>query len=106
MKEMIKKFIKGFKELTNSSDKNYPDRFKDSYQSTVYKRTRHTGIDDFIEFGKRIGIIESRIQRLLDPFLLRQPLIEKLVKQSYLSNSIKKAYILEYNTRRNRLNAK
>jgi len=77
--------------------------FKDNFQSTAYKNTT---IDDFIEFGTRIGILESRVDNLLSPFTEKQPLVEQLLQSSFLNNSRKKEYILHYNTKRNRLNAK
>lgn len=77
--------------------------FKDSFQSNAYKNTT---IDDFMEFGVRIGIQESRINKLLSPFMEKQPVIEELTKRSFLNNARKKEYILHYNTKRNRLIAK
>lgn len=77
--------------------------FKDSFQSNAYKNTT---IDDFMEFGVRIRIQESRINKLLSPFMEKQPVIEELTKRSFLNNARKKEYILHYNTKRNRLIAK
>lgn len=80
--------------------------FKDSFQSNALKRAGYTGIDDFIEFGTRIGINESRVHKLLSPFTEKQPFIGELVNRSFLNSQSKKAYTLHYITRRNRLNTK
>lgn len=77
--------------------------FKDGFQSPSFKKTGYPGIDDFLEFGVRIGIKESRVQKLLNSFIKKQDFVEELVNRSFLSNSSKRAYVLHYNTRRNTL---
>ena len=77
--------------------------FADDFKSEEYKRSGHPSKNDFSEFAQRIGVFETRIEKLLHPFLSRQPLIEILVSQSFLSNSDKKGYLLMYNTRCNYL---
>ena len=46
--------------------------FIDDYKSAFYKKKGHPGKNDFMEFGSRIGVKESRIHQLLAPFLERQ----------------------------------
>jgi len=77
--------------------------FKDEFKSLKYKKTGHAHKDDFVEFGKRIGIAENRIEKLLRPYLERQPLQETLVSHSFLSDKDKRAYQLLYNSKRNYL---
>ena len=77
--------------------------FKLSFKSDAYKKSNHTSKDDFIELAKRMEIKESRIEKLLTPFLKKQPLVEELVNNSFLDEKTKRAYILHYNTRRNYL---
>lgn len=79
--------------------------FVDNYKSYSWKKNGHPGKDDFIEFGKRIGVQEKRIEKLLEPFLLRQKNVEELISRSYLSMSLKKSYLLQYNTKLNLLSA-
>lgn len=77
--------------------------FKDDFQSNInYNMTK----EDFLEFGIRIGIKERRINKLLSPFIEKQPAVEELTKRSFLNNSRKKEYILHYNTKLNILNSK
>lgn len=79
--------------------------FVDDFKSELYKKNGHPSKIDFAEFAKRIGIIESRIEKLLSPFLERQPLIETMASHSFLNNPDKRGYLLMFNTRRNFLTA-
>lgn len=64
----------------------------------------HPCKEDFIEFGERIGIIENRVTKLLEPFLKEQIEVENLVKRSFLDEDIKKMYIDHYYERLKTLN--
>jgi serine/threonine-protein kinase HipA len=77
--------------------------FADEFQSGQYKKSGHPSKADFIELARRIGIMESRIEKLLNPFLEKNPLVEALVNRSYLNEANKRGYILMYNTKRNYL---
>jgi len=79
--------------------------FADDFQSPVRKKSGHASAADFLEFGKRIGVVDSRCQRLLAPFLEKQTGVESLINRSFLDAASKKAYLLHYNTKRNYLNA-
>ena len=75
--------------------------FADGYQSEIYKKSGHANKDDFFEFGKRIGVTASRMEKLIQPFLEWQPKMEKLINRSFLNDANKRAYQLIYNTKRN-----
>lgn len=75
--------------------------FADDFKSTTSQKQHHPGKADFIEFGKRIGVAATRINRLLQPFLERQALMETLVRHSFLDDASKRAYQLLYNMKRN-----
>lgn len=79
--------------------------FSDNYKSESFKKNGHPSQLDFIEFSKRIGVAEHRIEKLLAPFLIKQAFIETLISHSFLNNECKRAYLLMYNTKRNYLNA-
>ena len=79
--------------------------FADDFKSEHYKINRHPSKSDFIEFAKRIGVAEGRAEKLLQPFLEKQPLVETLVSRSFLTDANKRGYFLLYNTKRNYLNA-
>lgn len=77
--------------------------FIDNYQSEESRKTGHITFPDFVEFGKRIGVNESRIKKISATFLEPQLLAEKLVHNSFLNERSKRAYLLHYRTRLNRL---
>lgn len=77
--------------------------FTDDYRSPAWKKSGHASATDFLEFGKRIGMLESRCTKLVAPFLERQAGVESLVNRSFLDAPSKRAYLLHYNTKRNYL---
>lgn len=77
--------------------------FADNFRSEEYKKNGHPSNRDFMEFAKRIGVSEGRVEKLLDPFLEKQPFMETLVSRSFLSEANKRGYLLQYNTKRNYL---
>ena len=66
----------------------------------------HPCLEDFVEFGKIIGINESRVYKLLEPFLKKQVGVKNLVKKSFLDDETKKQYMNHYNERLIMLNSK
>jgi serine/threonine-protein kinase HipA len=69
------------------------------------KNTRHHPCrEDFIDFGKIIGINENRVNKLLEPFLIKQKNVECLVKNSFLDNDTRSQYLNHYNERLTMLN--
>ena len=78
--------------------------FKDDSLSDYYQRTGYPCQSDFLEFARRIGMTQKRTKKLFAPFISRQAMVEKLARHSFLNPSSKRAYILDYNTRRNHLN--
>ncbi|NOQ27879.1 MAG: type II toxin-antitoxin system HipA family toxin [Bacteroidales bacterium] len=78
--------------------------FKVDFKSEAYKKFNHAGKADFIELARQMEIKESRIKKILTPFLEKQALVEDLLSRSFLDEKTKRAYLLHYNTRRNFLN--
>jgi serine/threonine-protein kinase HipA len=78
--------------------------FADSFKSEKSIITGHAHKTDFIEFGKRIGVGKKRIEKLIIPFLEKQSKVELLINHSFLNEPCKRAYLLNYNTKRNYLN--
>ena len=75
--------------------------FADNFKSATYKKKNHPSKDDFAELGKRIGMAENRIEKIMQPFLEKSRLVEKLIQHSFLDNSNKRGYLMQYNSRRN-----
>ncbi|HRV51720.1 MAG TPA: HipA domain-containing protein [Bacteroidia bacterium] len=77
--------------------------FADNYKSSYYKKNGHPSKKDFTEFARRIGVADRRIEKLMAPFLQKQPFMEALIKRSFLTQADKRAYLLMYSTKRNYL---
>lgn len=77
--------------------------FADDFASETFKNIFQRGRQDFTEFAKRIGVKASRLEKLLEPFLLKQDKVDLLVDNSFLSTPNKRGYLMEYASRRNRL---
>ncbi|MFN0034889.1 MAG: type II toxin-antitoxin system HipA family toxin [Saprospiraceae bacterium] len=77
--------------------------FADGFKADTWRKSGHASADDFRAFGKRIGVLERRIEKLLQPFLVRQPLVETLIQRSFLDAPSQRAFLLHYQTRRNLL---
>jgi serine/threonine-protein kinase HipA len=77
--------------------------FVDDFKSDQFKKNMHPHKRDFEEFGKRIGISDNRIQKLMRPFLEKQPLMESLITRSFLTETNKRGYLMMYQTKRNYL---
>jgi len=79
--------------------------FADDYKSDPFKKRGHPSLLDFKEFGRRIGVQEHRIETLIQAFLHKQPLVEVLVKRSFLSEPNKRGYLHMHATKMNFLKA-
>ncbi|MFM9950981.1 MAG: type II toxin-antitoxin system HipA family toxin [Saprospiraceae bacterium] len=77
--------------------------FADGFKSEQFKKSGHPSKNDFTEFARRIGVSETRIEKLLSPFLEKQSFMETLVSRSFLNDANKRGYLLMYNTKRNYL---
>jgi serine/threonine-protein kinase HipA len=77
--------------------------FVDDFASETFKKTFHRGKQDFVAFAKRIGVSDDRLEKLLEPFLLKQDKVDILVSHSFLTEANKRGYLMEYSSRRNRL---
>lgn len=80
--------------------------FADDFKSMHYKINGHPSQTDFKEFARRIGVAANRIDKLLSPFLERQPLVPTLIDRSFLTEANKRGYLMKYNEKRNHLIAK
>jgi serine/threonine-protein kinase HipA len=77
--------------------------FKDNFESEQMKNRGRISLEDFYEFARRLEISEKRRDKILAPFLIKQPKVEKLIHNSFLDNQTKRAYLLHFQTRRNTL---
>ncbi len=77
--------------------------FLDDFKSEQYKKNKHPNKIDFVEFGRRIGVSENRIEKLMAPYLEKQALMETLISSSFLTEANKRGYLMLYQTKRNYL---
>ncbi len=77
--------------------------FADDYKSEQYKKRGHPSVRDFTEFALRIGVAESRVEKILNPFIEKQIFVETLISHSFLTEANKRGYLLLYITKRNHL---
>lgn len=77
--------------------------FADNYKSDPYKKSNHPNKNDFEEFGRRIGVSENRIEKLMTPYLKKQPFVEVFIGRSFLTDVNKRGYLMMYQTKRNYL---
>lgn len=75
--------------------------FADNFKSETFKKNNHPCKEDFAEFGKRIGLQQNRMQRIIELFMKQQKMVETLASRSFLTEENKRGYLLQYNTRRN-----
>lgn len=78
--------------------------FKDEFESEEMKKNSRVGLEDFHEFARRLNITTKRRDKLLVPFLMKQPTVESLIQRSFLHESTKRAFQIHYQTKRNQLN--
>jgi serine/threonine-protein kinase HipA len=77
--------------------------FADDFKSEQYKKSMHPHKSDFEEFGRRIGVTENRIEKIMAPYLEKQPFMEALISRSFLTEANKRGYLMMYQTKRNYL---
>ncbi len=80
--------------------------FKEWYWSDcrINNAQHHPCKEDFIVFGRKIGIPEKRVDKLLAPFLKKQAGVEILVQGSFLDEGTKGQYMNHYHERLEMLN--
>ena len=79
------------------------DLFADNFMTEAYKYGSKYTRDDFMQFGKKLGLLEGRAKRILDKFITGETEIERLVEISFLSDMCKEQYILSVKNRSERL---
>lgn len=71
--------------------------------SGFYQHYGFYGKPNFIEFAKRLGIIEKRAERILVEFIEKKDNVINLVNQSFLSDVVKEKYIGNFEDKIKRL---
>lgn len=72
------------------------DLLADDYFTESYNILGYYSHADFVEFGERIGIQTTRIQRIISFFCSQTPMVEKMIENSFLSSELKGLYLEKY----------
>ena len=73
------------------------------YHSAIYRQKGHPCRDDFVDFGKLIGVSDMQILKIISVFCASQPFVYDLTERSFLNDKLKRIYIRSYEERLNRL---
>jgi serine/threonine-protein kinase HipA len=66
--------------------------FSEGYSSASFNANGFYAYDDFFEFGVKIGLMESRIRKVLDKYRAENKEIKDLLGRSFLSAEVKATY--------------
>lgn len=78
--------------------------FSDNYETESFKTCGYYTYDDFYEFGIKIGLMQTRMVKLLDKFRIGNDKVKVLVQHSFLSDAVKELFLNHYFDRKKMLN--
>lgn len=80
--------------IPNEMSRMALDLFKDEddFCTPFYEMNGFYGVPDFMEFAKRIGVVEKRAERFIKQAVDSVPLMEDMLDNSFLSDSSKEKY--------------
>ena len=78
--------------------------FSGDYDTESFKVLGFYAYDDFYEFGVKIGMMESRVRKILDKYRMESKDAKALISRSYLTNEVKVLYESHYDDRLRMLN--
>jgi len=70
--------------------------FKDEYSTESFEANAFYAYDDFYEFGLKIGLVESRVIKILNKFRTNRKSVQSLTDRSFLNDEMKRAYMDSY----------
>ena len=70
--------------------------FKDEYSTESFEANAFYAYDDFYEFGLKIGLVESRVIKILNKFRTNRESVQSLTERSFLNDEMKRAYMDSY----------
>ena len=78
--------------------------FSEDYATESFKVNGFYSYDDFYEFALKIGLMESRLVKILDKYRTGNTETNNLIHKSYLTTEIKEVYMSHYSDRLKMLN--
>jgi serine/threonine-protein kinase HipA len=79
------------------------DLYKNDHESEYYSTYGHYGRTEFIEFAKRLGIVEVRYMRIINEFIENGLIVNDLIRNSSLSNNALDSFTTNFKSRIMRL---
>ena len=79
------------------------DLYDKDHESVYYATHGHYGRMEFIEFAKRLGIVEVRYMRIINAFLENDTEVNDFIQNSSLSNKALASFSINYKSRSKRL---
>lgn len=70
--------------------------FKEEYSTESFEANAFYAYDDFYEFGLKIGLMKSRVIKILKRFRSNQESVQSLTDRSFLSDEMKSVYMNSY----------
>jgi serine/threonine-protein kinase HipA len=68
------------------------DLFQDDFETASYQIHAFYAYDDFAEFAKRLGLVESRFKRVMETFIGKGDDVEAMIDTSELTDECKRLY--------------
>lgn len=80
--------------IPNEMSRMALDLFKDEddFSTLFYEMNGFYGVPDFMEFARRIGVVEKRAERFIKQTVDSVPVMEEMLDSSFLSDSGKEKY--------------
>ena len=79
------------------------DLYDKDHESVYYSSYGHYGRTEFIEFAKRLGIVEVRYMRIIKEFLEKVKDVNDFIQNSTLSNKALESFTINFKSRIKRL---
>ncbi len=80
------------------------DLFEKDHESEYYATYGHYGRTEFVEFAKRLGIVEVRYMRIINEFIENETAVYDFIKNSTLSENALESFITNFKLRIKRFN--
>lgn len=78
--------------------------FKGEYTTESFEANAFYAYDDFYKFGVNIGLVESRVVKILEKFRSNNDDVQSLTDRSFLNDEMKRAYMASYKNKLKALN--
>ena len=79
------------------------DLYDKDHESAYYATYGHYGRTEFIEFAKRLGIVEVRYMRIINEFIENEKEVNDFIQNSSLSNKALESFSINFKSRIKRL---